>query len=291
MSKLRLVTLGLIAAAIGLGSMQTACQAALKSFATYAVSDASTHSASATFSLYTNGTLKIVVTNTYAGYYSTPTRTDVLAGLLFSLDSVTKPMLAYAGAFVNSSPTVGESSGSTITNATTVSASTISTGNVTAPQPTVGGWEYRQGAAVSSKLNSAYYAFGTVGYDIFDRGTKGSTNNNIDYGLIGHNYVPGTGNGGIVRREISAPLITNSVVFTLTGVPSNFDLTKLKNVQFQWGTALSETRLTGTLTDFSGQGGPVVPEPTSLALAGFAGIGFALRALRRQRTQKSDQTA
>lgn len=31
------------------------------------------------------------------------------------------------------------------------------------------------------------------------------------------------------------------------------------------------------------QGGPVVPEPTSLALAGFAGIGMAVRAIRRRR--------
>ncbi len=34
-----------------------------------------------------------------------------------------------------------------------------------------------------------------------------------------------------------------------------------------------------------------MPEPTSLALAGFAGIGFALRALRRRRSLKSDQAA
>lgn len=35
----------------------------------------------------------------------------------------------------------------------------------------------------------------------------------------------------------------------------------------------------------------VVPEPTSLALAGFAGIGLALRALRRRRTQPAEQAA
>lgn len=34
-----------------------------------------------------------------------------------------------------------------------------------------------------------------------------------------------------------------------------------------------------------------MPEPGSLALAGFAGIGFALRALRRRRSSKSDQAA
>jgi hypothetical protein len=38
---------------------------------------------------------------------------------------------------------------------------------------------------------------------------------------------------------------------------------------------------------FSPVGGPVVPEPTSLALAGFAGIGMAVGAIRRRRQQKS----
>lgn len=41
-------------------------------------------------------------------------------------------------------------------------------------------------------------------------------------------------------------------------------------------------------TNGGGQGGgDVVPEPTSLALAGFAGIGMAVGAIRRRRLQKS----
>lgn len=39
--------------------------------------------------------------------------------------------------------------------------------------------------------------------------------------------------------------------------------------------------------DGGGQGDPVAPEPTSLALAGFAGIGMAVSAIRRRRQSKA----
>jgi hypothetical protein len=62
-------------------------------------------------------------------------------------------------------------------------------------------------------------------------------------------------------------LIKNSVVFTLGGVGSNFDLSRIGNVSFQYGTDLSEPNIR-------------VPAPSTAALMGL-GAAASLRRRRR----------
>lgn len=85
-----------------------------------------------------------------------------------------------------------------------------------------------------------------------------------------------------------APVVLGSATFTLT-VSGVTAATTLSDIQFRFSTNQS-TFVPGQVNGGGTQGG-VVPEPTSLALAGFAGIGFALQALRRRRSQRSDQAA
>jgi hypothetical protein len=71
----------------------------------------------------------------------------------------------------------------------------------------------------------------------------------------------------------------DSVVFTLGGLPSNFNvLTDVSNVNFQYGTAFGEPSFPG-----GPPGNPTAPEPASLVLfgAGIVGLG-AFRYLRKR---------
>jgi hypothetical protein len=67
------------------------------------------------------------------------------------------------------------------------------------------------------------------------------------------------------------------VDFTLVGLPTNFDLSLIKNVRFQYGTDASETHFNGTRL-------PEVPEPCTLALLGLGAAPLAARRLRRRRS-------
>ena len=66
----------------------------------------------------------------------------------------------------------------------------------------------------------------------------------------------------------SNALIKNSVVLTLTGLPSGFDVNTIRNLSFQYGTALDEPNIPGT------------PAPGSIALVGGAAL-----LLRRRRSR------
>ena len=78
------------------------------------------------------------------------------------------------------------------------------------------------------------------------------------YGLASAGDNPATGNGGITG---SGGLIKNSVVVTLGGAGTDFDLSRIGNVLFFYGTAVGEGQFEGH-----------VPTPGAAALVGIAGL-------------------
>jgi hypothetical protein len=86
----------------------------------------------------------------------------------------------------------------------------------------------------------------------------------MDYGLLSAGDDPTTGNTPVTGGN---PLIHDSVVFTLTGLPSGFDPSRdIGNITFQYGTSLSE---------------PNIHVPGPGAWLAFAAAGF-LGARRRR---------
>ena len=133
----------------------------------------------------------------------------------------------------------------------------------------VGGeWAYKSGLA--GIPNSAQYGISSTGIDNFGPGdlfpgpdlAPPVSPDGPNYGLLSAGDNPATGNGGITG---SGGLIKNAVQFRLGGLPANFDLNRISNPFFFYGTSIGE--------------GGYTPEPTSLALLGIG----ALVALRRNR--------
>jgi hypothetical protein len=79
------------------------------------------------------------------------------------------------------------------------------------------------------------------------------------YGLASAGDDPTTGNA-----SVADPLIKNSVLMTLDGLPGGFSLADISHVTFQWGTALAQPHVSAErVSDL-----PPVPEPASLTLLG-----------------------
>lgn len=138
------------------------------------------------------------------------------------------------------------------------------------PGGDIGGeWAYRSG--INNGPTSASYGISSVGLDIFGPGDlfpganlSGPTSpDGLQYGLLPAADDPMTGNGGVTG---SGGLINNSVVMTLSGLPDNFDLGRIGNVYFLYGTSIDE--------------GGFTPTPGAAVLAGVAGIALGLRRRR-----------
>lgn len=89
-----------------------------------------------------------------------------------------------------------------------------------------------------------------------------SSPDGVQYGIVSASDNPLTGNGGVLGNAF----IKNAVVFTLSGLPVGFDLSRIGNVWFQYGTALDEPEYQGD-----------VPTPGALALLGMGGLIAARR--------------
>jgi hypothetical protein len=121
----------------------------------------------------------------------------------------------------------------------------------------VGGeWAYTSGIGGSTP-GGQNYGISSAGLGVFSPGDNfpGSnlagpvSVNGMQYGIVSAGDNHATGNSPI----LSTPLIDNSVVFTLGGLPQGFDPSlAIRNVAFQYGTNFSEPRLRvtepGTLT-------------------------------------------
>ncbi|WP_016949001.1 XDD4 family exosortase-dependent surface protein [Anabaena sp. PCC 7108] len=113
------------------------------------------------------------------------------------------------------------------------------------------------------------YGLGTAGLGIF-QGIGGQTQQ--AYGII--NGYDSSANKPITEN----PFVNNSATFVLSGLPTAFDVKKISNIRFQYGTNLNEAA-----TYYIAPPPPPkkVPEPnTAFALALFA-VG-ALRVVKKQ---------
>lgn len=139
---------------------------------------------------------------------------------------------------------------------------------MTDPGNVVGGeWAYLSGLAGAPEGTS--YGISSVGLGLFGPGDRfpgtdlepPTSPDGLQYGITSAGDNLGTGNMPLMTN----PLIKNAVVFTLSGLPMGFDpMTQIENIQFQYGTDLSE---------------PHFPEPASAILMGIAAVGL----LRRRR--------
>ncbi len=126
----------------------------------------------------------------------------------------------------------------------------------------VGGeWAYASGLGISS-----------TGLGLFGSGNFNGPNlqgpNSVDglqYGLTSAGDNLSTGNAAVTG---GFALTQNSVVFTLSGLPTDYDFSKITNISFQYGTALTEPNLPPD--------NHKVPEPGTLMLlgSGLLGLGF-----------------
>jgi MYXO-CTERM domain-containing protein len=128
----------------------------------------------------------------------------------------------------------------------------------------VGGeWDYADG--VSGAPGGGAYGIGSAGLGIFGNGNFNGPDlepptavNGLNYGILSTGDNPATGNSPLQNN----PLIQDEVTFTLSGLPAGFDITRINNVWFQYGTDLSE---------------PNFPTPGTLGLLGLAGLVVARR--------------
>lgn len=184
-----------------------------------------------------------------------------------SMNDVLVPVDVLTGMFFDVS---GSALSLSRVSAVLASGSTVAFGT-TDPGDVVGGeWAYAGG--LSGAPHSAAYGISSSGLGLFGPGNlfpgnnlQGpSSPNGLEYGITSMGDNLATGNTPVTGTQA---LIKHSVVFTLGGVGSNFDLSRIGNVSFQYGTDLSEPNIR-------------VPAPSTAALLGL-GAAASLRRRRR----------
>jgi hypothetical protein len=211
------------------------------------------------------GKLKITLTNTGPGA-SVPS--DILtalfwdydgAGLSLSLTSATAPIVI--------------KNGSTATSATNVNLQSVGTN----PARPIVEWGFASATSSSglggdkSPRVTQRYGLGTAGFGI-SPGFGLSGGQQFNYGII-------TGFDGANPAVSGGTFVKNSADFVLSGLPTGFDVNKVKNVRFQYGTGLDEPS-----TYYVAPPTPPVREipesSTTVGLGLFAVLG--LRVLKRK---------
>lgn len=138
-------------------------------------------------------------------------------------------------------------------------------------------WAWKSGAPNLPVIGSGgtNFGVGAAGFGHFGDGDMFAPNgsnpklNGVDWGLLGGNFaISGT----------QSPLIVSSMTFTFD-VGTNFDLSSIDHVIFQYGSNFSEFQ--GWDPEFPPE--EVVPEPASMAMIAFAGIAVWARRKRNQK--------
>lgn len=213
------------------------CAASVASAAVSFSGTSGARSASVSFEV-SGSTLTVILTNTSNADVLVPV--DVLTGVFFSVSGNTVNFSRLAAVL---------NTGSTVTN-----------GGGTDAGGVVGG-EWAALNNLSGGPGNRSYGISSSGLGLFGPGDRFTGSNlagptspdGLQYGITSAGDDVSTGNAGV-----SVPLIKNSVKFTF-GNASGFDVARVSDVWFQYGTDLSEP-------------GFNIPTPGSLALLGLAGI-------------------
>lgn len=230
-------------AALGIGASVALCAGTAMAGVTFSAT-VGTLSAEAEFSVV-GSSLRVVLTN--SSMHDALIPIDILTALFWDID--------------------GDPVSLTRDSAVLNAGSVVLFGG-TDPGGVVGGeWTYR-GDLVGAPRDSRY-GISSVGFDLFGpfdlfpgsnlQGPVGP--NGLEYGITSAGDDPTTGNTPVTGVNA---LIKYSVVFMLGGIGSDFDLGRIYNVNWQYGTDLEE--------------GPNTPAPGVLGL-----LGLALVAARRRR--------
>ena len=228
----------LVGSAIAVNSLLTLPAQALTFFA----SDAKGRSASANFD---SDGFNLVVTLTNTSQMDVRSSTDILTAVFFNLPEniVLTPI-----------------------SATLAPDSTVLFGKSNTTD--VGGeWAYRAGF---KPIKGAKQGISSVSLGIFKRknlfpgpnlqGPKSP--DGLQYGITSAGDDPATGRKAVRGKNA---LIDNSVIFTLAGLPEEFDLTGINHVSFQYGSNRYDPRISATSTSI----------PTPALLPGLLGFGLA----------------
>jgi len=244
---LRLATIAVAALAFG--------QAASADSVTFTGTNGSNLSATVIFTTGAGGTLTVQLTNTGTDVLNPA---DVLTAVFFNL--------AGAGTLTPGSALLA--GGSTVLFGPTNGGS-------------VGG-EWAYGTGLSGAPGSATSGISSSGMGLFGNANFVPNTNlqgpasldGLQYGITSGADNAATGNAAVTG---GFALIQNSVIFTLTGLPTNYTLAgNVSGVVFQYGTALTEPNIPGGCTNCN-----QVPEPGTLALFG-TGLASLAGLVRRR---------
>ena len=233
-------------------------------------SDSSGRAASVTFDV-SGSNLLVTLTNTSTADVLAPT--DVLTAVFFDIQG--NPNLSRVSAKLSSGSTVLFPPSGTGTDS----------GGV------VGGeWAYLSNLS-STPFNTSQ-GISSTGLNLFGGKNRFPGTNlqgpvspdGLQYGLTSAGDDPLTGNTPVTGGYA---LIKNSVDFILGGLPSGFQLSRISNVHFLYGTNLTDVSFSGSPpgpVPVPGPGPSAVPEPSAFALLGMGALFcFAMLMIRRKR--------
>jgi len=147
---------------------------------------------------------------------------------------------------------------------------------------TPGGWDYEYRATGAGGI-SQHYGFGTAGLGYFAGGTSSGGNGGPgNYGIA--QDVTYTSFSGYLKKDKKStdptPLVNSLVEFTLSNLPTGFQLSDISHVRFQYGTSTSEPTFPGTrVTQVTIQS---VPEASTWVMAALGAVGFLGYGLRNR---------
>jgi hypothetical protein len=204
---------------------------------------------SATADFEASGT-KLIVTLTNNSTYDALVPTDILTAVFFTIEGI--------GSLTPES--------AVLANGSTVFFGSDGFGNVGGEWAYASGLSGAPGGATQGISSSGLGLFGSGNFEGSDlQGPPSGAVDGLQYGITSAGDNPATGNTPVTGTNA---LIKNAVVFTLSGLPADFEYSKISNVSFQYGTSLSEPNVP-------------VPEPATMVLLGSGLIGLAVFGRRR----------
>lgn len=194
---------------------------------------------------------------------------------------VTKPVGILTAVFFDYT---GLGSITKVTNGATVAPGSSVVHFPSNPSDVSGEWAFRGNLAPST--GRPQFGISSAGFSLFGPGDRfGTTNlqgpdspNGLQFGITSINDNINTGNTPVTGTNA---LIKHAVVFEFT-VSSHFDLSKVGNVGFQYGTSLNEGYNPGQPDDPPPP--PIIPVPPAFGLGalGLLGVGLTRRRFMRR---------